>query len=97
MSCRLEATSAKRFTKCVCCEEQIRTCEPMTIVVNETTNRPVRGERYCPACASEGYPQRNNVVTVSTEATIDPDSESERRFFNGAYRRLESQGFAESN
>jgi hypothetical protein len=95
MSCRLEATSAKRFTKCVCCEEQIRTCEPMTIVVNETTNRPVRGERYCPACASEGYPQRNNVVTVSTE--VDLDQLSERRLLDGAYRRQEAMGFAESD
>ena len=68
MSCRLNATSASRFTKCVCCGEQIRTCEPMTIVIDETTKRPVRGERYCPACADGGYPERNNVMTVSTES-----------------------------
>ena len=95
MSCRLENVEARCSTRCVCCDERIRTCERMVIVVNEATGRPVRGERYCPWCASEGYAARNNVVTVSTE--VELDQLSERRLLDGAYRRLESQGFAESN
>jgi hypothetical protein len=92
----LKNIESRSFTRCCSCGESIRTCERLIIVVDESTGRPVKGERYCPWCASYAA-RNNNVVTVSTEATIDPDSQSERRLLDGAYRSAESQGFAESH
>jgi hypothetical protein len=70
---QVESTSKK--TKCCCCEALIFTGEKYTQVVNVTTGKAVRGERYCKHC--EEYA----VANWETELVIDegPDEDKHLR------------------
>lgn len=63
----IEIRRATRWTKCCCCEAQIRTDEKYLQVVKDN-GKDERGERYCPAC--EKYARLNN--------DIDGHSDEER-------------------
>jgi hypothetical protein len=65
---QLEKRFAKKWLKCQCCEEQIRSLESYFQVVEESGSDR-KGERYCKGCLS--YAIANNEDITSDEGDGD--------------------------
>lgn len=61
MSLKIETREATYSLSCVCCGERVRTCERYIQVINTTTGKNVRGERYCLHCEEEA--KENNDIS----------------------------------
>lgn len=87
MTVRIELLEAKHGFNCVCCRERVRSCEKYIAVVNNDTDRPVRGERYCQHC--EEYAIANN-----EDELADPEVPADGGYDDGEshLRRMEQYG-----
>jgi len=79
--------SAKKWLKCVCCGEQVRTGELYFQV--ELNGKPVRGERYCVGC--ESYAVENN-----PEASSYRDDDEQHLRDREAYASYRAAGCTEA-